>query len=376
MGCFRFRLFSRSLLILAAGISVAMTRQAAADAFSGYALLGTVALPAGADVFDVFPDGRIILLVDASVYVELSAGGGTFGLHGILPDAPFIQFPSFLRVSPDGTRIAVGDGFASVGVFSFPSLSGQWFSAAHYDGEWWNGTKLALTGGAGNSVTLLDTDSSDPGKPDNPTLIVNTGIAGGVAFDAAGNLFTGTGFGSPPHQTGDVRGFPAAAWMGVLSGGMPLDFLVDGLEVVDVLSAASLGFDDEGNFHVGGGDFFGAGDLGHIALVRGTSVAASMGGGGPADTGNPGVVRFLDPQPENSFEFYSVNFNPALQRLLLQDFGDPRLFVYANIEPIPAVSVPAILAAALATGAAGVVILRRPGGDAVRNTAGRKGFAA
>jgi hypothetical protein len=359
MNCSVIFRFSPVLQRLAVGLCVATAGRAAGDAFSGYGYLGTIALPVGADVFDVLPDGRILVLVDAAVFVESSPGSGGFVAHGILPDAPPLEFPSFVRVSPDGTRVAVGDGFASVGVFSFPGLSGQWLSAAHYDGAWWNNTQLALSGGTGNSVTLLDTDSPDPDEPTNPAVIVNTGIAGGIAFDVSGNLFTGTGFGSPPHQTGDVRGFPSASWISVLSGAEPLDFLADGLEVVDVLSAASLGFDVEGNLHIGGGDFFGVGDLGFVALVRAVSVAASMNGDGPANTGDSEVVRLLDPQPENSFEFYSITYDPVRQRLLLQDFGDPRLHVYANFEPIPAVSVPAMIAALLATAGAGAVVLER-----------------
>ncbi len=342
------------------GIVTGLTsNRAGADVFDEYAPLSSVVLPSGTDVFDIQPDGRLLVLVNSTVFLESETASGTFLPAGVLPGAGSLDFPAFLRVSPDGSRFAVGDGFSLVGVFSFPALAGTWFTASHYDGEWWDQTRLALSGSGSGAVTLLDTTSPNPAAPLNPVLIQNTGVAAGIAFDSAGNLFTGNGFGTLPFLTGEVRAFPHVDWKAVLGGGSPLDFLSDGILIVDVLSAASLGFDAEGNLHVGGGDLFGGGKAGFVALVRANVVAAALSEDGPADINNPEEVRRLDPDPQNTSEFYSVTYGTGTGRLYIQDFGSANAHVFGVPEPAPAISgASAVLMGMLLTWCGRVILVR------------------
>jgi hypothetical protein len=317
-------------------------RTAVADAFSEYGLTGSFSLPA-AGVFDVLADGRLVTLDGAAVYTEDALGSRTFGLLGTLPDAdmpdPQVAGPAFIRVSPNGTRIAVGNNGGvswsnfQVGVFSLSGLTGDWFGTEHYEAEWIDDTHVAMTAGGGGPpsiVTALDTSSS-PGSPTNPIVVNNIGgYSAGITFDPAGNLYTGNAFDADgPSDTGWIKAFAASDWMAALTGGAPADFEASGTLIVDLLSAAALGFDAEGNLHVGGGDLFGSsGDYGYAGLVRSTAVADALGGGGPADPYDPLEVRKFDPTGVST---YDVNYNGVTGELYLRAGGT--VYTYEVPEP-------------------------------------------
>jgi len=343
--------------------------RAQADAFARYQLSGGFELPAGTDVFDVLADGRVIALVGDTVEVETALGSRTFMGRGPLPgaDLPFFG-AAFLRVSPDGTRIAVGNngggsfGDFKVGVFDLATLSGEWFVAGHFDAEWTDDTHLAITSGDfvnPSVVTVLDVASPDPSDPSNPIVVNNIGGAsGGIAFDAAGNLFTGNGFTSTgPSGTGAAKAFPRATWMAALSGGPVIDFESDGVLVVDVLSASPLVFDNEGNLFVGGGDL--APDADFVALVRGSAVAAALAGAGPVDPNDPAQVRRLDPIPGNDFNFYLADFNRVTGEIYVRDFGDDTVHVYRDGTSIPTVSEWGLIVMSLLLLTTGTLVLQQ-----------------
>lgn len=358
---------------MALGLMLLFSSGARADAFTDYHLVESFNLPAGASVFAALSDGRIMTLVLADVYVEDAPGARTFSFAGTLPDADLPSFgASFLRVSPDGTKIAVGNnGGASfadfeVGVFDIATLTGAWSTAESFDAVWINNLQVALSAGSFTSgiVTALDTSSPDPANPTNPTVIAGIGGASaGLAIDGDGRLYAGNGSeGSGPSGTGTVKAFASSLWMPALAGGPPADFEADGVVVVDVLSAASLGFDAEGHFHVGGGDVFGSvPDTDYAALVRASVVADALAGGAPADPVDPAEVRRLDPETDNPPEspsFYSVGYNDARGELYLRTGGP--VFVYsAVIEPVPAASDWGLAIMVLTMLVGGSVALRR-----------------
>ncbi len=400
---------------------------ARADAFNGYALQARVSLPDGAGPFDVLSDGRLVTLVGADLYVETSVGSRGFTFYDTLPDADLPSYgAAFLRVSPDGGKIAIGNnggasfgaaveraiaadrftaddslprlesrsvqpvfilvsrdgkriaveakevaaaGVFEVGVFNFNDLSGNWFGVSHFDAEWIDDTHLALTAGdfiTPSVVTALDTGSADPSNPTNPTIIDNIGGAsGGITFDKDGNLYTGNGFAtSGPSGTGAVKVFGNAAWTTAWSGGTALDFEADGTLVVDVLSASPLGFDAEGNLLVGGGDFFGSGEGDFAAVVRASAVTDAINDLGPADPSDPDQLRRLDPDTTNDFNFYSINYNPVTGELYLHD---GKVYAYRDLEGIPTLSQWGIAVTALVLVTAGTLIIRR---QSVIHTAG------
>lgn len=329
-----------TLLAIVAGAPLAPS-PARGDAFEAYTLSESFTLPEGADVYDVLADGRLVTLSDDLVYTETAVGSRDFVLLGALPGADFpagpYGGPAFVRVSPSGTLLAVGNNGSSswidyrVGIFDAASLAGQWFPADHWDAEWFDDTHLALAAGATDAtrVTVLDSSSS-PQVPVNPVVIDNIGGASaGVTFDGAGNLYTGNGFQfTGPSDTGWVMAFSYQDWTEALSGGLPLDFEVQGTPVVDLLSAASLGFDARGNLHVGGGDFYGGTDNDYAGLVRNTAVADALAGGGTADPEDPEEVRQLDPDAAGASE-YDVNCNSVTGELYLRQ----GITVYVYVAP-------------------------------------------
>lgn len=318
-----------------------------ADAFDGYALVGTVDLPVGAGPFTVTPDGRIITLVADELFVESGVGSGVFSSLGVLPgaDIPFFG-AAFIAVSPDGSRVAVGDNGGSsyvdyrVGVFELSALTGVWFSANHFLGVWIDNTHILLAASDftnGSAVTVLDTNSVDPNDPTNPVVVENIGGAsGGIAFDVGGNLFVGNGFTSiGPSDTGVIKAFDATDWQAALSGDPALDFEVQGTLIIDILNATPLGFDHEGNLFTGGGS---ATDSDFLAIVRASAVVAALGGGGAVDPADSSSVRRLDPISDDVGSWYDGAFNPISRTLYLRNYGDRRLYAYRDLTGVPAVS--------------------------------------
>lgn len=368
----KWKWFTSGLVGIAAWISP--ERAARGEVFPGYQYSHTFTMPAGATVFDVLNDGRLIVLVGDDVHVETAAGSNSFSQTGTLPSADFPSFgPAFIRVSPDGSRIAVGNNggasFSSyeVGVFDLVALTGVWFSANHFDAEWIDNTRLAVTAGDfvnPSVVTVLDTASADPQNPTNPIIIGGIGGAsGGIAFDFAGNLYTGNGFQTTgPSGTGAVKAFTKAAWEAALGGGPPLDFETGGILVVDILSASPLGFDGRENLFIGGGDFSSDADFDFVALVRSSAVADALSGMGAADPDDPNEVWRLDPDKANGFNFFSANYNPILGRLYVHDGGGTTVHVYLDVSTIPTVSQWGLSAMTLLLLTAGTLILRLPRG--------------
>jgi hypothetical protein len=299
------------------------------------------ALPTPGGPADVLSDGRLVVLSNTTVLRETAPGSRSFVTLGTLPDADISVFgASFLSVSPDDRRIAVGNnGGASfsnfeVGIFTLSSVSGTWFKANSFLGEWINNRFVALTAGTFGTpsiVTVLDRFSTDPAHPSNRTIIQNIGGAsGGIAFDKAKNLYTGNGFAiTGPSTTGTVKAFRILDWLPALLGGPALDFEADGTAIVTVLSAAPLGFDRGGNLFVGGGDFGGAGGIDFAAVISAGAVRSALRGHGPVDVNDPNELRKLDPDPEPS-SFYNVIVNEARNEAYLNSTGSTVFVFRAN----------------------------------------------
>ena len=301
-------------LALAAACIAAPSSLHAQDAFHRYAdSWRTLLMPQiGAGSFDVkadfLPDGRIVAVTGSTVFLETARGSADFAPAGIL-DAAAIGAgvdPSFLRVSPDGSTIAIGAGFNKpVAVFGVAALgtpgapvpltrgtAATYFNVPHYDAAWQSNSSLAITAGdfPSSFVSLLDV-TSNPAAPANPVIITNIdGGTAGVAFDSLGRLYTGNGFDISPNgsTTGTIRAFDPALW----SSGAA-DFENDGVFLGNILSAAALLFDRDGNLVVGGGNF--PDDAGYLAVVHADAIANALAGFGPVDPLDPLQLRRLDP---------------------------------------------------------------------------------
>jgi hypothetical protein len=318
---------------------------------------------------DCLADGRIVAVTGNSVYLESAPGTGTFAVvaHFDAAQSGGSSDPAFVRVSPDGSSIAVGLGLGRpiavvpVGALGTPASPAvltagltRYYHVPHTEAAWADTTRLGITFGVFGSpsaVSLLDV-TSPVGNPLNPTVIDGIGGAsGGIAFDGAGRLFTGNGYDLGPggSTTGTIRAFPRSAWDGVLT---PTPFETAGILVGEVLSAASLLFDGEWNLVVGGGDYD-AGDTGYLGVVGAPALGAAMSGLGPIDSTDPAQLLRLAPRTD-PFAYYGGAYNRATGELYAThgDFLTGANTWYATV-PTPGAAGTALL------GAAGVALTRR-----------------
>lgn len=310
----------------------------------------------GPVLFDNLADGRLVmistLLPDplgftgiAEMYVETAVRSRTWDLLGTLPlpggDSWSSFGGAFLRVSPDGSRIAVGDNsFVTprVGVFSTADLLAvgpatmavDWYPVPHSSAAWYDNQYLAINRGdfSASNVALLDTNS--PVATPGVTTVVNNigGASGAVAFDADGNLYTANGFDTQPggSQTGTIKKFALADWQNAANTLIPLNFEATGQTIATILSASSLEFDTEGNLFIGGSDFFGGGQSDFLALLQNPE----LGGG----------LRIFDPDT-SAESSYNLVYNEVTRELYanqsfpLVDPIDPTI-VYVLTVPEPA----------------------------------------
>jgi hypothetical protein len=208
-----------------------------------------------------------------------------------------------------------------------------------FSGNWIDDRYLAVANSANFSsaarVQVLDTVTSSL-----VTVVGNiAGSPAGVAFDSAGNLYTGNGFGGAPggSSAGWIKEFSAASWQNALATHTPLDFEASGTPVADLLSAYPIGFDNSGNLFVGGSDAFGSGDSGYAALVDAAAVANALAVSQTTPPITPGssagVLRKF--ASGSSFDTPYWNYNTATGELYLSyAFSDGPVTAYTAVpEP-------------------------------------------
>jgi hypothetical protein len=320
---------------------------AAYAAVPAYTLVGSYDAPSGA--FGILPDGRLVSVGGvggAEVFVQDSVNAGSYSVAGSLDVSGGIASfgASFVRVSPDGGTIAVGDNRfaadASVYTFAFGDLGGGSvstlrFEAPNFSAAWGDDSTLYVVGADAttfaNGVYEVDT-----GVGGGVELVIDDfgGASAGIAV-RGGRLFTGNGFDNDPSSGSDI-GEVRSVLLDDLSGGGAVSFEDGMTPVADALSASSLGFDPFGNLLVGGGDSLsGSGDFGYAGVVDGDRIdAALMGQGFSA-----GADLELDPLGTGE-ALYSIVFNGATEELLV--VGGGTVFRYE----VPAPGACGLLAAA------------------------------
>jgi hypothetical protein len=290
---------------------------------------------------DILPDGRVLLLNGVTVSVETGLKTGIFNTLGDIAGYAPSFGPSFLAVSPDGTRAVAGTGGGSVTVFDTgnPTIATN-YSIQDFSGEWIDNRFLAIANFTNNGVQVLDTTTSFLQQ-----AIINVGGASaGVAFDSAGNLYTGNAFdfSAGGSSTGWIKEFSAAAWQNALVTSTPLDFETSGTPIADLLSAYPIGFDSSGNMFVGGGDFYGSsGDYGYAALIDAAAVASALAvpqASPPITPASAADVLRKFASPPDTIEGKQPpnwNYNAATGELYLNyAFGGAEVSVYDTVpEP-------------------------------------------
>lgn len=305
-----------------------------------YSLVGTFELPANVSAYDTLPDGRLITFVGSDFWLQDAQNSSSWTRAGSL--APGLISPfgaSFVRVSPDGAIIAIGDNnfgpgatvhtlpIASLDPIA-PSATTSWL-LPNTDAHWATETQLFVTGaGASGLVSTIDLSAST-----TRTVIENIGFSAAGVTSTATHLFAGNGFDlGGASQTGEVRAF---AWADLAGAGAPLDFL-SGVAVADALSAASLDVDPLGSLFVGGGDVFGgSGDFGYAAAVDADALALALAGGPIApDSAEQRLT------PASNADSYFTRYNRTTGELLVTVFDntsfEPGATVYRYAIPAPA----------------------------------------
>ncbi len=232
--------------------------------------------------------------------------------------------PGFLRIAPSGAKIALGTGsyqplyvFATsvLRVATPPDLSKlagvKIFEENYYDAAWRGDRYLFINAGSdngGSQIYAVDSDGTT-GTP-IPIIADIPGASGGIAFDTAGDLVTGIGFGD---HTGQLKIWSAASVSAALEGSS-LSYASSGQVLVEgALSAASLGFDAGGNLYVGGGDAFGSsGHYGYAAIVTAAVVQRVLTGGAPADPESAADYFKVQPDPCHNDDATNVWYSSAL----------------------------------------------------------------
>lgn len=355
----------RSLCLAAASvIGVNAIAPDAGAALPAYSLVGSFELPTGATVWDTAPDGRVITLVGGDVYRQDAPASSSFTRLGSLAAGEIPSFgAAFLRISPDGSTLAIGDNYAggTPDVLLVPTLALNPLAPTtptrlaldHSEADWAGNSTLFVTGSTidGSFVAMVDV----------PTLTSRhvvgniNGAAAGVTSDGK-YLYAGNGFAfGGPSQTGEVRAFPLSA---ITASATPLDFEIAGIPVADALTGSSLGFDGFGNLLVGGGDFFGgSGDLGSAAVIDADAVAAALSGAGVAP--DSAELRLSPRLPTDS---YFSRWSDASGELLVGSFDNTTFTsgttIYRYAVPSPGVNAMVMLAGL------GLSVRRRRSADA------------
>lgn len=344
-----FRSFAPvAAMVIGAGALVADARAA----LPAYSLVGSFELPAGATVWDTAPDGRVITLVGGDVYRQDALDSSAFTRLGSLPAGEIPSFgAAFLRISPDGSTLAIGDNYAggTPDVLLVPTLALDPLAPTtptrlaldHSEADWASNSTLFVSGStiAGSFIAMVDV----PTLTSRQVIGNINGAAAGVTSDGT-YLYAGNGFAfGGPSQTGEVRAFPLSA---ITSSPTPLDFENAGIPVADALTGSSLGFDGFGNLLVGGGDFFGgSGDLGSAAVIDSGAVAAALAGAGVAP--DSAELRL---SPRLATDSYFSRWSGASDELLVGFFDNTTFTsgstIYRYAVPSPGAGAMVMLAGA------------------------------
>lgn len=326
------------------GVSLGIAAMPAQAGVSPYTLVGSYALPTGlpGDLnpvqVDVLADGRLMgIASDGRILVQSAVNSGSYVQAGAVDSAIFSGMfgnfgASFLSISPDGSRLAIGDNgaFGRVHFVETASLAPMTTSttvfadAPNYDAAWADGSTMYVSGfGTSAGVWRVDATSL------SATQVIGNAVggSGGIAL-RGGRVFVGDGFNSTDGgaPTGNVRAFDLAALAGTTDS---VEFDT-GTLVADALSASPIRFDSLGNLVVGGGDFFaGSNDFGYAAVIDSDAIFAALGGGPFAPDSSE-----LRLSPAGDFAFYGVDFNEFTNELLL--FANGVAYRYAVPAPAAA----------------------------------------
>ncbi len=220
-------------------------------------------------------EGKMLAATGRWVYIQAAVGSSEWIKVG---EVNVTMDPSFIKISPSGEQVALGMGYyGKLLVFNASVLDAgtpeapvdliaseqvkkfyencydaAWVGETHLviNGDWWVEYGVSLESG----VAALDIRNEDNWSV--PVCGIIPGSSSGIAVDQDNNLYFGIGYSE--NRTGEIKVWPANTWWSD-SRALGMEMAYDGPEgfiiAEGVLSAAYLGFDGEGNLHVGRGPF-------------------------------------------------------------------------------------------------------------------------
>jgi len=275
---------------------------------------------------------RLLAATGRTIFLWESFGSSNWLPVATLAPEEAAMDPAFLAISPDGEKIALGTGLA-LPLWVFPPSALSTRSPLHlttdapqvrawhldyYAGAFRDSRYLFINAG-GDTLGKSDVYSIDTESRTGEVILIVSSIPGasaGIAFDADGNLVTGIGWDPLDERTGEIRLFDAKEIDAALEAQESLDYESGGFVIAtNVLSAAFLTFDEEGNLIVGGGDVFGStGNYGYAARIHAEAVRRAAAGGAPAFEEE---IDRLQPDPCQNDDSTQVVYVPGVDMVLV-----------------------------------------------------------
>ncbi len=300
---------------LVAVAALVLSAGAAPGGIPEYVGVGTFTVPSASFVYDALPDGRLVgVSATGQILRQDSPAGSAFTPIGQLPAGVVPSFGAgFARLSPSGSRLAIGDngvgGVMTIIPLGSVSLSPPTVTSSvtvfNYQADWIDEDTLYVSGSPSfGQPTKLYRASVSTGSSTEVVNQIGDG-SGGVAI-GSGIVYTAIGFDLAGARDGEIRGFDLAA---LNSAAAPVPF-TSGQTVGRLNTAATLDFDGFGNLIVAG--------FGGVGLIDPASgLTRSLPG--------------LDPAG-----FYSASFSPQASEILVQQFGSATVLRFAIPSPASA----------------------------------------
>ncbi len=318
---------ARALAALAAVVA-AMGSSTALAVIPAYVAQGSFSLPSSASAFDVGNDGRAWAVTEAGAIVRQSAvNGSVFAPVGSLPSGLVPSFGAgFIRVSPDGARLAIGDNGTVNQMWVVPtgSLSTggpttpQTVSVPNFDAAWTDNATLYVNGSPsfGSPPSLYHVNVTGNTVA---AVVTNIGDGSGGVASRGGRVYTAIGYDVGGVLDGQVRSFDLAT----LNAAASSVAFSTGLLATQATTGNSLAFDAAGNLIEAG---FGGVTIEDLSTHQRTTL--------------PGL---------NATGFYTAAFNAATGEILVRDFGATSVLRYGVPSP----------GGAFALGLTGLLVTRR-----------------
>jgi hypothetical protein len=300
---------------VAAAVCAAQTLATGAMAsVPAYVPTGTFALPSAASVFDVGADGRaLVVREDGVVLRQDGVNGSAYSAVGSMPAGLVPGFGAgFVRLSPDGSRLAVGDNgtvnqmwvVPTAGLSTGGPTAVQTVDVPNFDAAWTAGGRLYVNGSAsfGSPPSLYRVDVATGASAE---VVMGIGDGSGGVAAHGGRVYTAIGYDASPGGTsaGLTRSFDAAM-LDAAAGAVAFS---TGDFAAQANSGSSLAFD-------AGGDLVVAGFGGVAVFDLATAERYDL----------PGL---------SAFGFYSAEWNGVTGEILVRDFGSATVARYGVPAP-------------------------------------------